>query len=175
MSFEIRPATQSDVPSVVAVIKEVYQEYHFTWDPAGYHADLYDLETHYFSKGHLFWVAGTGGQIVATCALELFRVLPGAPGEIVVHEDERRIGASDCSLQRLYVRPSARVGGIGSGLLKKTIAEAKSRGRKQMEIWSDKRFEAAHRLYQREGASVVGDRICDDPDESPEWGLALPL
>lgn len=44
-----------------------------------------------------------------------------------------------------------------------------------MEIWSDKRFVEAHRLYQRLGAFVVADRICSDPDNSPEWGLLLPL
>jgi hypothetical protein len=42
-----------------------------------------------------------------------------------------------------------------------------------MELWSDKRFEDAHRLYQKLGARVVGERICHDPDQSPEWGLAI--
>jgi hypothetical protein len=44
-----------------------------------------------------------------------------------------------------------------------------------MEMWSDKRFEDAHRLYQKLGAEVVGERICHDPDQSPEWGLLLPV
>jgi hypothetical protein len=44
-----------------------------------------------------------------------------------------------------------------------------------MELWSDKRFGPAHRLYGQFGAEVVGDRICDDPDKSPEWGLRIDL
>lgn len=175
MAFEIRPATQADSAAVIEVIKEVYDEYNFTWDPEDYHADLYDLDTHYLSHGNPFWIAESEGRPIGTCALELFRILPGIPGETITYEEQRRIGASDCSLQRLYVRPTARAGGVGTALLKKAVSEAQARGRKQMEIWSDKRFEAAHRLYQKHGASVVAERICDDPDESPEWGLALPL
>lgn len=175
MSLKIRPATQGDVLLVTSVIKEVYDEYHFTWDPDDYHADLYDLKAYYFDLGHRFWLAEVDGLAVATCALELFQTLPGTPGEIIDVDGQRRIGGSDCSLQRLYVRPSARKGGVGGALLAETLKEARHQGKLQMEIWSDKRFEAAHRLYQRLGASVVGDRVCDDPDESPEWGLALPL
>ena len=175
MSFEIRLATQKDSPAVVKIIKEVYDEYHFTWDPDDYHADLYDLDTHYIQAGQLFWIAEQGNIPLATCALEFFQNVPGHPGEVLEHNGERRIGASDCALQRLYVRPSVRLGGVGTALFLNAMDEARSRGRKQMEIWSDKRFEAAHRLYQKHGASVVGDRICDDPDVSPEWGLALPL
>jgi hypothetical protein len=45
----------------------------------------------------------------------------------------------------------------------------------QLKIWSDKRFADAHRLYERHGARVVGERVHDDPDQSHEWGLVLDL
>mgnify|MGYP002387794192 FL=1 len=78
-------------------------------------------------------------------------------------------------MERLYVHPEARKAGIGQALMRTVTGEAKSAGKRTMEIWSDKRFEAAHRLYQRFGAEVIADRICDDPDESPEWGLLIRL
>jgi putative acetyltransferase len=59
--------------------------------------------------------------------------------------------------------------------MKAVLAEAKKNGRSTMELWSDKRFTDAHRLYERFGAKVVGERICHDPDKSPEWGLVLPV
>lgn len=55
------------------------------------------------------------------------------------------------------------------------IEEARRRGHRQLEIWSDKRFEDAHRLYRRYGARVVGERVHDDPDSSEEWGLLIDL
>ncbi len=116
-----------------------------------------------------------GPIIVATCGLALFERLPGRFGELVRWEEEVRIGAADCSLERLYVRPSIRRAGLGSALLEHAIGEARRQGRKTMEIWSDKKLTLAHRLYERRGAIRVGDRICDDPDESPEWGMALAL
>jgi hypothetical protein len=44
-----------------------------------------------------------------------------------------------------------------------------------MEIWSDKRFAEAHALYRSLGAKLVGERICHDPEQSPEWGFLLDL
>ena len=170
----IRLATNDDIAEITRVIRTVYDEYGFSWDEQDYHADLYDVQAHYFELGHAFWVAETD-SVVGTAALERFSTLGGVPGGVTEFEGKVRIAGADCSLERLYVLPTARTLGVGSGLFEATIAEAHRSGRKRMEIWSDKRFEQAHRLYQRYGAAVIGDRICDDPDESPEWGLALDL
>ncbi len=173
--MEIRAALPEDSPGVVEVIRAVYDEYSFSWDPAGYHADLYDLQAHYFDHGDLFWVATVDGKILGTVALEFFPKLDGEPGAIALIDGTVRVGGADCSLERLYVHPEGRRLGIGSALTTTAIEAAKAAGRSLMELWSDKRFGDAHRLYGRFGAEVVGDRVCDDPDESPEWGLALRL
>ncbi len=176
MSFSIRLATQADAPEVVRVVKAVYDEYGFTWDAEEYHADLYDLQGHYIDRGNPFWVAeGSNGRLLGTAALELFAVLPGEPGDLVDHEGRIRIGGADCSMERLYVDPDARRLGIGRTLACESVAEARRLGRSNMELWSDKRFEKAHALYLSMGARIVGDRICHDPDQSPEWGLFLTL
>ncbi|MEZ0325616.1 MAG: N-acetyltransferase family protein [Fimbriimonas sp.] len=175
MNLQIRLATNADVPEVVRVIRAVYDEYGFSWDEADYHADLYDLEAHYGEAGEPFFVAEVDGVIVGTAALELFDRIPGQVGETVELGGFIRVAAADCSLERLYVHPDGRRGGVGRALLVRVIDEARDRGRTTMEMWSDKRFADAHRLYQKLGAIVVGERICDDPDVSPEWGLVLPL
>ncbi|MFN7171860.1 MAG: GNAT family N-acetyltransferase [Fimbriimonadaceae bacterium] len=171
----IRRATLSDRDAVIRVIQAVYEEYQLTWDPEVYHADLYDLEGHYFSKGFPFWVAEVDGMVVGTCALEVFPTIHGEPGRVVLQQGKLRVAGTDCSLERMYVDPQTRRMGIGSSLMQTTLEEARHLNRSAMELWSDKKFEPAHRLYEKYGARVVGDRICDDPDESPEWGLYLPL
>jgi putative acetyltransferase len=144
----IRQARTADSAAAAAVVRSVYDEYGFTWDEHGYHADLQDLERAYAA----FFVAELDGRIVGTAGLSV-----------------------QGSLERLYVLPAARGAGAGSALLAAVADQARRRGHERLEIWSDKRFENAHRLYRREGARVVGERIHDDPDSSHEWGLVLDL
>jgi putative acetyltransferase len=163
--FTIRPATGSDSAAAASVVKTVFDEYGFTWEPEGYHADLYDLEKFYLSAGHRFWVAeDPSGKVVGTTALW------------VMKPDEERIEGCDCSLERLYLLPETRGQGLGRALMETTLVQAREMKLTAMEIWSDKRFLDAHRLYAKFGAEVIGDRICeDDPDRSEEWGLRLRL
>jgi putative acetyltransferase len=144
----VRRAAAADSKAAAAVVRAVYEEYAFTWDERGYHADLRDVEAAYAA----FFVAELEGRIVGTAGL-----------------------SASGSLERFYVLPEARGAGVGSGLLRAVAEEARRRGHSRLEIWSDKRFEDAHRLYERHGARVVGERVHDDPDSSHEWGLVLEL
>ena len=171
----IRLATADDVTAAVTVIKAVFDEFHFTWDPDDYHSDLYDLDGYYLARGWPFWLYEIDGEPVGTVALETFERVSGEPGKTATINGSERVCGADCELNRLYVHPSARKQGIGEELVRKAIDEARSRSCHAMELWSDKRFGDAHRLYGRFGAEVVGERICDDPDVSPEWGLLIRL
>jgi GNAT superfamily N-acetyltransferase len=173
--FTIRPYRKGDEPGVVAAVQAVYLEYGFTWDADDYCADLYDLDAHYSGPDYGFWVAETGEGIAGCGGLETYSLVPGESGTLVPGERLPRIGGTDCGLLRLYVHPAARRRGIGGALLDTVISEARRRDRKAMEIWSDKRLLDAHRLYEKKGAIRVAERICDDPDESPEWGMILRL
>jgi GNAT superfamily N-acetyltransferase len=171
----IEPWSPQHAQGAIDVVKSVFDEYNFTWDPDGYHADLYDVPTHYLQNGDLFFVSVQGDQVVGTVAIEFFESpVPGAQGLQEV-EGKQRLAGTDCALLRLYVRPEARGQGIGGALIETVKEKGAERGNKRMEIWSDKRFTDAHRLYQKLGARIIGDRICDDPDVSPEWGLILDL
>jgi GNAT superfamily N-acetyltransferase len=176
MNLSLRSATAADAPGIVHVIRAVYDEYGFTWDPHDYHADLYDLQGYYLDRGHGFWIAqAEDGETIGTIAMEYFDPVPGAAGAVVTLADRLRLGGCDCALERFYVHPLARRRGAGSALMARAIRESRDRGCRLMEIWSDKRFLDAHRLYERRGARTVGERICHDPDQSPEWGLILSL
>jgi GNAT superfamily N-acetyltransferase len=102
-------------------------------------------------------------------------LIPGEPGTTTLHEGKVRAAGTDCSLERLYVHPDARRRGIGETLTRLVIDQAKAEGKLAMELWSDKKLGDAHRLYGRFGAETIGDRICHDPDQSPEWGLVIRL
>lgn len=176
MEFLIREASSADVDGVVRVIRTVYDEYGFLWDAEDYHSDLYDLDTHYKDQGHTFWVAETADSgIVGTIALERFDRLPGEVGGTTLVDEIIRAGGADCSVERLYVHPDGRRGGLGRALMLQAMETARAEGRTALELWSDKKFEDAHRLYGKLGATIVGDRLCHDPDQSPEWGLVIKL
>ncbi|MDI9638797.1 GNAT family N-acetyltransferase [Kamptonema cortianum] len=171
----IRRYRKGDEPGIQSAIKEVYDEYGFLWDPEGYHKDIYSMEEH-FRPPHAFWVAENAvGVIVATGGVEIFPPIPGPVGELVQCGKNLRVGGADCELVRLYVRPSAREGGIGTQLCEAIIEYAKSEKCRLMEIWSDTQFSAAHRLYKRLGAHVLGMRSCTYPEEYDEFGMSLNL
>ncbi len=174
--MNIRPATASDDVAVQTIIKTVYDEYGFGWDPSGYHLDLYTFEESYIAcESSEFWVAEVDGVVVACCGLDFFDAVPGEFGVVSEVDGTLRIGGTDCEIIRLYAVSAARGFGIGKALTETVLSAARARGCVAMEIWSDKKFVEAHSLYQRYGAVIVGDRICDDPDEAPEWGLILKL
>lgn len=177
MEYWVRNATNADTDGLVQVIREVYEEFGMAWHPDTYHADLYDVENHYWRHGHGFWVAETldvNPTIIGTGALHVFPPVPmGA--DVLEYEGIIRVGGSDCSLERMYVSPTARRMGVGQTLLSHSVAFARDKNLKRMEIWSDKLFEAAHSLYLKAGAVMVGDRLCHDPDQSPEFGMVLDL
>jgi putative acetyltransferase len=176
VSYTIRPATQTDSPEVVRVIKAVYDEYGFSWDAEEYHADLYDIQGHYIEKGHPFFVAELEpGRLAGTAALDIYPAIPGDASTLTSLDGRIRIAGTDCSMERLYVDPDIRRLGIGRALSLELVKSARDHQRKLMEIWSDKRFVKAHALYESMGAKMVGDRICHDPDQSPEWGLSLAI
>ena len=175
MVSTIRPAIGDDSAAVAAVVKSVFDEYGFAWDEDDYCADLLDLKGHYLDCGHQFWVAESEGGVIGCVGLELFKPIPGTPGTMIFSDGKWRAAGSDCSLERMYLHPSARGLGLGRRLMQTAIDAAKTAGRTGMEIWSDKKLETAHKLYEKFGARNVGERICDDPDESPEWGFHLAL
>jgi putative acetyltransferase len=176
----LRPATAADSAAVAAVVEAVYTEYGFAWDPEGCQADLYDLGAHYLDRGHLVWVvtdpagldpAGLQGVI----GLKLFEPVPGPLGSAVELDAAVRLAGCDSALARLYVHPGARRRGLGTDLLRTALDAARQRGRRAVEIWSDKRLKEAHRLYHRFGARPVADRLIFDPDPCEEWGLVIDL
>jgi GNAT superfamily N-acetyltransferase len=170
--IQVRPWQPGDEDQIRRVVRQVFDEYKFAWDPYGYHQDLYRLDSKYAG----FWVAQEpGGTLVGVCGVSCFSPIPGEPGQLVEHKGELRVAGADCEMKRLYVLGRARGKGVGRRLAQAALDFAAERGQTLMEIWSDKLFTEAHGLYKGLGAEVVGERIDSSPDQAEEWGMALPL
>lgn len=172
----VRPATPADARAMQDVVQAVYLEYGFTWDPVGYHRDLFEFEETYLGDGAGFWVAEHNGAVVGGGGFVSYPPNPphhlplvmGDEGQLVIPE-------ADCEVCRLYLLSSARGLGLGRALMTSIIKGARSAGCRLMEIWSDKMFAEAHALYGKVGALPVGDRIDASPDRAEEWGFKLHL
>jgi len=142
-------------PGIAAVIKAVYDEYRLTWDPDDYHRDLYTVQETYIDTGGFFSVLVLDGRVIGTvCALDR-----GAEAEI----------------ERLYLHRDHRGRGYGRLMTEHFLEWARATGHPKAIAWSDKRFNDAHEMYKKMGFTVIGDRVLDDPDSSPEWGFELDL
>jgi GNAT superfamily N-acetyltransferase len=157
-AFRIEPyarARHGKGPALV--VEDVYREFGFTWEPHGYHHDVLHPEEAYPPPAAFFDVAVDvmTGDVVGTVG------------------GESSDGVAE--LQRLYLFRAWRGKGVGRALLERFLSWARARGCTRAILWSDKRFTDAHRLYSRVGFRVMADRVCDDPDLSPEWGYTLDL
>jgi len=148
----IRPAQDEDSESLIHMIGAVYAEY------PGCVLDV-DAETPELrtpasaakaDSGH-WWVAVLDGKIVGSVA--------------VVPEEGKTV-----ELKKLFVATAARRRGLGAQLV--TLAEREARARRAASIvlWTDTRFEDAHRLYSRLGfARAPRTRVLNDLSNSVEF------
>ncbi|MCH8978794.1 MAG: GNAT family N-acetyltransferase [Armatimonadetes bacterium] len=171
--MSVRDYGTADKDAVVEIVRVVYEEYGFGWEPEGYHLDLFDIPRHYQHDDGAFWCAEDDGRVIGCGGVLAFASIPGRIGELTEHDGQTHIAGCDCELMRLYVHPAERRKGAGTALLRQIVVDAARRGCTSMEIWSDKTLKDAHKLYERFGAVTVGERICPPPDLMPEWGMAL--
>ena len=131
--LKVRDARDSDGDQLAALIDACYDEYEgCVLDIDGEVPELRAIATHHASEGGRFWIAENDGQILGSVG-----VVP--------------IGDGVFELKKLYVIKEARGMGVGKRLVSLAEAEAMSHGAKAIDLWSDTRFEDAHRLYERRG------------------------
>lgn len=152
----LRPVRQEDVPSILKLIDGVYAEYGCKLDAENEERHLLDPGAYFRAHGGEFWVVEEGGAIRATVAVQL-------------HAG----GASE--LKSLYVNSSLRRQGWGRKLTNLAIEHARLRDSQRMFLWSDTRFEDAHRLYRSLGFRECGYRELNDSNNSKEYGFEMTL
>jgi GNAT superfamily N-acetyltransferase len=148
----IEPARAADAPGIIALIGRVFAEYQFIWNPATEVPDLFDLERHYAGHHGAFWVARLDVQIVGSVGVE-------------------RLPDGRAELHRLYLDATLRGRGLGRALVEAVLGWCRDAGIKQLTLWSDTRFDRAHRLYEGLGFTKTGERdLHDDPNDTREFG-----
>jgi GNAT superfamily N-acetyltransferase len=153
----ISPASAEDVPGVVALIGRVYAEYGFVYEPRVEVPDLFDFDAHYAPPRGGFFVVRAAHVIVGSVGVE---TLDGRSAE----------------LHRLYLDADQRGRGTGRALIEACIAWSRSRGVEHLILWSDTRFDLAHRLYTRMGFTRTGERtVVGDVNDSREYRFERPL
>ncbi|HEY0544399.1 MAG TPA: GNAT family N-acetyltransferase [Pyrinomonadaceae bacterium] len=156
MSIRLRPTIPEDVPSILSLIDGIFAEYACKLDAVNEDRHLLAPGPYFRASGGEFWVVEDDeGAILATAAVAL-------------HLDAGELKA-------LYVHPKLRRHGWGRRLTGLAIEHARRAGRPRMLLWSDTRFQAAHRLYRSMGFTEFGERELHDSNHSREYGFELSL
>jgi N-acetylglutamate synthase-like GNAT family acetyltransferase len=130
----LRFARDDDAAAIIALISAVWAEYPGkTLVATNDMPELLRPATAYAALGGRFWVVEAGGQIIGTIA-----VAPSAEPGVM-------------ELQKLYVARDMRLNGLGSFLCHLVEREARERGARIVELWSDVKLLDAHHRYERLG------------------------
>ena len=115
------------------------------------------LASYYADQGGALWAAEADGAIAGMIAT-------------------RPLAAGDWEICRVYVSPSLHGGGLGHRLLDLAETHAIAAGASRLVLWSDTRFDRAHRFYEKRSFVREGPvRILHDISGSLEYGFAKPV
>ena len=153
----VRPAGPADALGVVELIGRVYLEYGFVYVPEVEVPDLFRFEQHYAAPRGAFYVVREGGVIVGSVGVE-------------------RLDGGSAELHRLYLDARLRGRGTGRALVETVLEWCRAQNVGRLILWSDTRFDQAHRLYERMGFRRTGERtLPDDLNQTREYGFERPV
>lgn len=131
---ELREARDSDRDGLIALIGGVFAEYPGCVLCLGEMPELLGIATYFREHDGRFWVAENAtGEVVGCIGLS-----PSAE-------------PNGIELKKLYVRSTERRTGLGGRLVELVENEARGRGARFIDLWSDTRFTTAHAFYERRG------------------------
>ncbi|HTW70517.1 MAG TPA: GNAT family N-acetyltransferase [Acetobacteraceae bacterium] len=171
MTSIIRPGRDADADALIAVIAACWAMYPgVRMDVDGEMPELRALASYYGKAGGALWVAEDGGAVVGMAA-----VRPHVAGA-------RRGAGHDAGpsngweLCRVYVHPSQHGSGLGHALVDAAEAHAIAAGATRLMLWSDTRFDRAHRFYEKRSYVRAGPiRVLQDISHSLEFAYAKPV
>jgi len=147
----------ADVPGVVELIGRVYLEYGFVYVPEVEVPDLYRFDQHYAAPHGAFFVVREGSAVVGSVGVE-------------------RLNDGSAELHRLYLDAGLRGRGTGRALVETVLEWCRTQKIRRLILWSDTRFDQAHRLYERMGFQRTGERVLpDDLNQTREYGFERPV
>lgn len=153
--WTIRPGRDSDGPALIDLIWSCWSAYPgIRMDVDQEMPELRALATYYAANGGALWVAEAAGAVRGMIAT---RPLEGSAREIC----------------RVYVDPSLHGSELGHVLLDRAERHAIAAGAERLVLWSDTRFDRAHRFYEKRSYVRHGSvRVLADISNSLEFGYA---
>ncbi|MDO9709012.1 GNAT family N-acetyltransferase [Paracraurococcus lichenis] len=154
----IRPGRDEDAEGFIALIGACWAEYPgCVMDVDGEVPELRALATYYAQAGGALWAAEREGRVVGMVATR-----PLEPGA--------------WEICKMYVAAAERGSGLAAALLDGAEAHARVAGAGRLVLWSDTRFDRAHRFYEKRSFVRQGPiRVLDDLSHSLEFRYAKPL
>lgn len=151
----LRAGRDSDATGFITLIGACWSEYpSIVFDVEAEVPELHALASYYAAKGGALWAAEHNATIIGMIGT-------------VPH------GGNTWEIVRLYVAREWRGAGLAQTLLQTAENHARTRGASRFLLWSDTRFERAHRFYEKHGYLRTGDiRRLHDLSNSREFGFA---
>lgn len=164
--IEIRQAHDGDGEAVGRLIRSVFDEYRD--EGIDYRRkelpELGAIASHFRDRGGCLWLAEARQDAIGSANIvgSLGLVTGSQPGS--------------GELLKVYLRRDCRGAGIAGRLLELARAFAQARGLTSLTLWTDTRFLAGQRFYERRGfARLAGLRAIHDASQSLELGYRLTL
>jgi GNAT superfamily N-acetyltransferase len=155
----VRSGRDADAPGFIALIGACWGEYPgCVLDVDNEAPELRGLASHVAARGGALWTAEVSGAVV------------GMVATVPLNHDNA------WEISRMYVARTHRGTGLASELLRTAETHARRQGAKRMVLWTDTRFEAAHKFYEKASYVRAGSiRVLDDRSRSLEFRYAKPL
>jgi GNAT superfamily N-acetyltransferase len=151
--FTVTTASPADIHGVIALIGRVFAEYGFVFDAAVEVPDLHSFAVHYAPPYGAFYVVRKDATVVGSVGVE-------------------RVDVETAELHRLYLDAEWRGRGLGRALVAAVLDWCRAQRVPRLVLWSDTRFDLAHRLYGRMGFHRTGERVLlEDVNDTREHGF----
>jgi GNAT superfamily N-acetyltransferase len=158
IGWRIRAGRDADATALIALIWSCWSGYPgIRMDVDREMPELRALAAYYARAGGALWVAETDGAVSGMIA--------AAPRE-----------GTEWEICRVYVQPALHGSGLAHALLDRAERHAVAAGATRLALWSDTRFDRAHRFYEKRSFVRHGPvRVLNDISNSLEFGYAKPV
>jgi len=155
----LRPGRDEDADGFIRLIGDCWSEYPgCVMDVDGEVPELRALATYFAEAAGALWVAERDGRVIGMAATRPM-------GQDAAYE-----------ICKVYVAKEARGSGLAHDLLGAAEAHARAAGAERLVLWTDTRFEVAHRFYEKRGFVRQGPiRVLHDLSNSLEFRYVKPI
>ena len=160
----VRPGKDADAEQLIALIGVGWALYPgVRMDVDGEMPELRALASYYAQAGGGLWVAEDAGTVVGMAATR-------------PHHTDTTGQSPAWEICRVYVHPSQHGAGLAHRLLDIAEGHAIAAGAARLLLWSDTRFDRAHRFYEKRSYIRSGPiRVLHDISNSLEFAYAKPV